>query len=161
MTPINVHRQSRVEAIAYVDECDAEAITQFRWWLTAKGYAINRAGHYMHRLIMMPGAGRVVDHLDHNPLMNVRSNLRIVTAGQNLKNQIRRGGIVGVSFVRRCQKWRASMMTDGERAFLGDFPNKHDAIRARLAAVRTYWSSQSLPIPAAIEQLYLNALEVA
>jgi hypothetical protein len=36
-----------------------------------------------------------------------------------------------------------------------------DAISARFAAVRSYWSSQALPVPAAIEQLYLNALDVA
>lgn len=161
MTPINVHRQGRVEAIAYVDKCDAKAISKSRWWLTAKGYAINRAGRYMHRVIMMPGAGHVVDHLDHNPLMNVRSNLRVVTAGQNLKNQIRKRGIAGVSFVRRTQKWRASMMTDGARAFLGEFIDKRSAISARLAAVRSYWASQSLPVPDAIEQLYLNALAAA
>ncbi len=44
----------------------------------------------LHTLIMKPDKGLVVDHINHNPLDNRRSNLRTVTQHQNTLNSIRR-----------------------------------------------------------------------
>src|SRR3990167_2833786 len=42
---------------------------------------------YMHRVIMNAPSGLVVDHIDGNGLNNQRSNLRVVTARENLWNR--------------------------------------------------------------------------
>jgi hypothetical protein len=161
VTPINVHRHGRVEAIAYVDDADIALVSRWKWQLTPGGYAQACGGKYMHRIILEAQKGQYVDHINRDGLMNVRGNLRIVTQSQNLKNQLRPGRIVGVRLTSSKKTWEASMMTNGKVQYLGRFTNKLDAISARFAAVRSYWSSQALPVPAAIEQLYLNALDVA
>jgi hypothetical protein len=43
---------------------------------------------YVHRLIMAPPAGFVVDHIDGDGLDNTRANLRVCTHAQNLQNRI-------------------------------------------------------------------------
>ena len=160
MTPINIHRQGRVEAIAFIDDADVPLVSRWSWSLNNDGYAQACGGKLMHRIVMGAQRGQLVDHIDHNVLMNVRGNLRFVTHSQNGMNQIRTGKILGL-YHARDGKWEAHIRENGIRRHLGRFPKKHDAIRARLTAVRSYWSSQSLPIPTAIEQLYLNALAAA
>ncbi|MBI5914019.1 MAG: sigma-70 family RNA polymerase sigma factor, partial [Bacteroidetes bacterium] len=46
----------------------------------------------MHRDIMQPPKGMVVDHIDHNTLNNRWCNLRLVTPEQNYANAGPRGG---------------------------------------------------------------------
>src|SRR4051794_32206794 len=78
-----------------VDEQDLELVRKYKWYAlkVASGsyYATTQIqtedGHkrlYLHRLLMNPPAGLVVDHIDGNPLNNSRSNLRVCTQAQNL-----------------------------------------------------------------------------
>jgi hypothetical protein len=79
-----------------VDLEDLDLLVPFRWrLLTGRGrkYAVARgrlSGKiitvYMHRLILKPKQGFVVDHIDGNGLNNRRSNLRICTPAQNRLN---------------------------------------------------------------------------
>lgn len=48
-----------------------------------------RRGVYLHRLIMGSPDGLQIDHINGDEFDNRRSNLRVVTAGQNLQNQVR------------------------------------------------------------------------
>ena len=41
----------------------------------------------MHREIMKPPKGKVVDHISGNKLDNTRANLRNITQGQNMHNK--------------------------------------------------------------------------
>ena len=79
---------------ALVDDADFADLTQWRWRLNSKGYAIRRAildGNAtllcMHREIMNAQPGQFVDHIDRNRLNNTRANLRFVTQQQNLMNR--------------------------------------------------------------------------
>ena len=96
--------------VAIVDESDFEWLSQFKWSLTVnpdgkrkkahKEYAmryekigkgarqVKRRKLYMHREIMRPGQGLVVDHLDGNGVNNSRSNLAVKTQRQNLQNGV-------------------------------------------------------------------------
>src|SRR3990167_5692086 len=82
--------------IALVDDEDFEWLSVYSWQFHNKGYANriegwkkgNRHHILMHRQIMQPPNGLVVDHINGNRLDNRRSNLRICEYWQNGKNRI-------------------------------------------------------------------------
>lgn len=77
------------------DECDHELISKYRWKINSGGYANSR--HYsngkeayilMHRLILGITDPKIeVDHKKHNKLDNRRSELRVCTRSENMKNK--------------------------------------------------------------------------
>jgi len=97
-----------------------------------KGYiviGIDGVTYYAQRLAWLyvkgewPPSG--IDHEDLNPSHNWFSNLREATQGQNLKNVPRhkdnQSGFKGVIFDKARGKFRAEIMTDGKRKYLGRF----------------------------------------
>lgn len=83
-----------------------------------------------------------IDHIDGNGLNNALSNLRDVTHQENGQNQRKpknnTSGVTGVCWVRRDQKWQATIMVDGRNKSLGCYDNIDDAARARRAAEASY-----------------------
>jgi len=59
-----------------------------------------------------------VDHIDHNPLINVKKNIRPVTQTiQNINRKIQSNntsGIIGVYFDKKGDRWRATWCENGE-----------------------------------------------
>ena len=90
------------EKFAIVDSNKFVLLSQFKWWLNDKGYAVTTqylgGGRSngkskkirMHRLIIGATQGEVVDHINRNRLDNRKSNLRIVTYSENNINQEKR-----------------------------------------------------------------------
>lgn len=90
--------------VVYVDVADYPVIKDYRWrilrqkrdgytkkYVTAHVYE-NKDWTtpkivYLHRLIMKPAGGLVVDHISGDGLDNRRSNLRVVTKSQNGLNR--------------------------------------------------------------------------
>ena len=77
-----------------VDDADYEAMMVHGEWHYSTGYAMRdrkglgrRACELMHRLIIKPDSGMTVDHCSMNGLDNRRSNLRVATKGQNMRNR--------------------------------------------------------------------------
>ena len=101
---------------AYVDAADYEWLSQYRWCMISGGYAARRDKRrkwiFMHREIMQPPEGMVVDHFDHNKANNCRFNLHVCTPAENQHNHTKRPGtssrFKGVSYVKRLGKYRAS-----------------------------------------------------
>ena len=80
---------------ALVDEEDYEWLNQWKWHYN-NGYATRNQWDpitkkqikiLMHRLIMKSSEDMQVDHANHNTLDNRKSNLRIVSYSNNLKNR--------------------------------------------------------------------------
>lgn len=81
-----------------VDRDDAPLITPYRWFSvchTLKGgqtrtpyVAGNVDGQrvYLHRFLTAAPKGKVVDHLDGDPLNNCRINLRVVSHAENMRS---------------------------------------------------------------------------
>lgn len=139
---------------AYVDAADYEWLSQWTWRLMS-GYAIRRSRGktiYMHREIMQPPEGMVVDHLNHNKLDNTRANLRNCTQRENLYNSEKRRGTSsrfrGVSRLPYGAKWRATLKFENKPVSIGSFTEEIDAARAYdRAAVKYFGDAARLNFP--------------
>jgi HNH endonuclease/AP2 domain len=94
----------------------------------------------LHRLLMNPGAGLIVDHIDGNPLNNRRKNLRLLTHAENMQNRSgletrNKSGYRGISWDKRRNKWRAKVKLNGKvvyEKFFSDIKEaNHNVIEAR------------------------------
>ncbi|MGA2093204.1 MAG: HNH endonuclease [Sedimentisphaerales bacterium] len=105
-----------VDPDVYYEKC------QYKWYLTGNGQKAypareKRIGSqetkrsYLHREIVKPRKGMLVDHRDSDPLNNLRSNLRQATHSQNLINRPKRPNTSskyrGVSWDKCLCKWEA------------------------------------------------------
>ena len=88
----------------------------------------------LHRLLMDPPKGMVIDHINHNGLDNRRENLRICTRAENSRNRGKQknntSGYKGVCWYKRDKKWRAQIKKDSKKIHIGYFDIIEDAARA-------------------------------
>jgi HNH endonuclease/AP2 domain len=128
-----------------VDDEDFDYLNQWKWHISTKRYAgrmtkVNgkRTGMYMHRIIMNPPKGMVVDHINHNRLDNRRSNLRVCTQSFNLANQRigkrNTSGYKGVTWDKDRKKWVAQTHKAGKHIFIGRYETLKEAIKAHKEA---------------------------
>ena len=121
---------------AYVDAADYEWLHRWTWHLndgypsrTEKGKEIA-----MHREIMQPPKGKVVDHIDGNRANNCRRNLRVCTSSQNKRNRRKRTGSYsvykGVFYEKRNHKWYAKCHCGDKPIWRGYFDTEAEAARA-------------------------------
>jgi hypothetical protein len=142
---------------AIVDPGDYESLTRHKWRLCkTKGknvvYAergVRRAGGkysrvLMHRELVQPPDGYVIDHVNGDGLDNRRANLRPATVAQNAWNAGKRNprsGYKGVCLAKDKGLWRAAIVCNGQRKHLGYFRDKRDAAKAYDRAARKYHGS--------------------
>ena len=118
------------------------------------GYLRVRLGktqYRVHRLIWLYQTGTFpdqVDHIDHDRSNNAWSNLREVNYTGNARNMSKSkrntSGVVGVSFDKSRNKWRASIGVEGSLKHLGMYESKEDAVYARKQAeIREGYHSNS------------------
>lgn len=120
---------------AYVDAADFEELNQYRWY-AFNGYAARHEKHeriYMHRQIMKPPKGMVVDHINHNHYDNTRTNLRNVTHRENsrhMRKQARGASIYkGVERKEGRSKWDTKIGFVGVRVTRYGFRDEAEAAR--------------------------------
>ena len=140
---------------AYVDAADYEWLNQYTWRLYGGGYAARMSGGktiFMHREIMQPPKGMVVDHVDGNKANNCRFNLRNCTPQQNRRNVGKHkkasSSFKGVWFVKRLRKWCAAVHVARKNIYLGYFADEIEAARAYdRTAVQHYGEFARLNFP--------------
>jgi len=122
---------------AYVDAADYEWLSQWHWRAYSNGYAgryEKRKLIYMHRQIMRPPPGRIVDHVNGNRFDNTRLNMRNITRRQNMYNKGKHVGTAsiykGVNYDKRRNKWYARIGCGQERFYLGYVDIEAEAARA-------------------------------
>ncbi len=115
-------------------------------WILVKGYVIhidskgygatthNGKTTRLHRLLMSPQKGEIVDHKNQNKLDNRRNNLRITTRNGNARNSKFRShntsGFRGVHFCKQTGRWRAEIRINGKGLKLGRYDRAIEAAYA-------------------------------
>ena len=127
--------------VAIVDDEDYEYLNQFKWYankISGKFYAVRNSkinkknvSLLIHRVIMKPIKGFVVDHINGLTLDNRKSNLRNCTHSDNIKNQklsIRnKTGFRGVSWHKNNKLFESRIKSNNISYHLGSFNNIMDA----------------------------------
>lgn len=130
---------------AIVDEEDWPLISRFTWTASPRAVTakISTGGGkqeviFLHRLILDPPPGKIVDHHSGDILDNRRSNLRIASPWQNSLNRTVRpnssSGYLGVQVERG--RWRAAIGGQSNRRYLGTFGDRESAARVYDQAAR-------------------------
>ena len=105
--------------IAVVDAADYPMVCKWSWAADVhqgtvyaiRGFKVHGRSHtvYLHRTLLLPEDGQVIDHVDGDGLNNRRSNLRIAVQSENCWNSAlhssNRSGFKGVYWDARKAKW--------------------------------------------------------
>lgn len=128
---------------AKIDDWNIDIILEYNWraqqnqdgrwyamaWNTYPNFVL------MHRVIMKPLQGQVVDHMDGDGLNNLEINLYVCSYGQNVQRSgVKRTGATsvfkGVHWESGRGKWKACISKDGKLHFLGRYISEVDAAKA-------------------------------
>jgi hypothetical protein len=136
----------------YFDLEDFDKIKDYKWHISSNGYVLSsylptgskkggKTQVMFHRIVMnLPKNELVVDHIDHVKHDNRKSNLRIATYSQNLRNKKPKNGQnVGLYFYKNTQKWGAYINVDYQKINLGYYDSIEDARSARKSAELIYF----------------------
>lgn len=103
-------------------------------------YLAHRICYFIYHGVNPKGS---VDHINHNPSDNRRSNLRDCEHNQNIMNckisKNNKSGYVGVIKIKSTSKWKAYINVNYKQINLGHHENKEDAIKARKEAEIKYF----------------------
>lgn len=126
---------------AKVDEDMWHTLAKHAWSLRPDGYAGSTVG-MMHRMVIGAStiaAGKVVDHINRDPLDNRRENLRVVTPSMNARNTTKKADassqMIGVCWVKKSNCWKAQIRIQGDHIHLGHFKTEKEAKEAYDKAV--------------------------
>lgn len=140
---------------AIVDDDMYKLLNGFEWQYHHSGYAMRNYKMrgktimvLMHRQIMIPLKGQMIDHINGNKLDNRKENLRICTSSQNLANSRKHkdgntSQYKGVYFDKQSGRWRSELTVMGARKRLGCFDNEKDAALAYNQAALFYFGEYS------------------
>lgn len=126
------------DKVALVDSEDLPKVQAKNWWFM-DGYAFGKENgkHIaLHNFLMRPPEGKQVDHINRDRLDNRRSNLRLCTKAENLRNKCtyknNLSGFKGVRFYRwnKQEKWVARIRMDGKLIHIGTFKTAELAAKA-------------------------------
>lgn len=146
------HRRPRIEGnvvvipltmgkTAFVDVADFNVVKDFTWTCAKRGdlfygYRQQWLGGgamrsiMLHRAVLNPESGVFVDHIDRDGLNNRRSNLRLCTHTENMRNRKRhknnKSGYKGVKQTAS-GRFEAGIRVDKKYHYLGLFDNPKDA----------------------------------
>lgn len=128
---------------ALIDAADFYCVAPFTWWLSGVGEyasAHTRANGKkqtvkMHRLILgITDESTYVDHINGDKLDNRRSNLRIASRAENMRNSkakdAKRTASIFKGVFKQGNGWQASICVDYQQIYLGFFGTQREAAQA-------------------------------
>lgn len=128
----------------YFDLEDYDKIKDICWSIDAYGYVSSGGRKYkMHRYILeVTDLQQTVDHINHIRNDNRKSNLRICTHAENMKNlnpERNKYGVVGISWNKKDKKWVVQLTCNGVHHYIGSFIDFDEAAQARYVAEDKYF----------------------
>lgn len=161
--PTNDNRLLIVETVDY------DRLTKFKWTMGKNGFTFRhersneilpRSGNIRYKIISIANEifqtrNIKYDHIDLNPLNNLRNNLRIATQSQNQANKRKQKNTTsvykGVAWFKLYSKWRAQIKKDGKVKHLGYYDDEIlAAIAYDDAALRLHGEFAQLNFPLVI-----------
>lgn len=128
-----------------VDNEDYDFLIQRKWHFYSGyvGSGVHKNTNIlMHRHIMNPPKNMVIDHIDGNTFNNQKTNLRICTKAENMRNcklsKANTSGHKGVYWSKKERKWIASIVINRRKIRLGGFSCIEDAAKAYREAALKY-----------------------
>lgn len=138
---LQVKKKGELVAVK-IDAQDFEWASKQAWHISDRGYVRSSTGTpriTLHRAILNPPSGTVVDHINGDKLDNRRCNLRIATHSENMRNRkMSKVGSKGVTWRARDGVWEAAIKVDQQTIFLGSFQDKFEAMCVYDSAARHY-----------------------
>jgi hypothetical protein len=146
MKHIEVNVKGKVVLIDLEDSVLFESRT---WRINDYGYVYSsktRIGHkkqiFLHRFILGYSGELLVDHINRNKLDNRKSNLRLVTATQNVANSVKQNNCSskykGVAWRKDRKKWHAQILINNKHVHIGYFNDETEAAKAYDSYVMKY-----------------------
>lgn len=124
----------------YADAADYEKLSRYSWCISAKGYPvanINNRLRKMHQYLIDIPAGKVVDHINRNPLDNRRKNMRICSRKENGRNISSKNAVHGIRKTKS-EKYAVRITSDSKEKYIGTFSTYAEAVEARYKAEDMY-----------------------
>lgn len=146
-TILDVSTATYPNKLTLIDTEDLDKVLKHHWSVTAKENFFyvytytNGKMMYLARYLMDFPESMLVDHKNRNTLINCKSNLRVCTKKENLRNlessNQYKGIYKGVRKTRKNGGWSARIKVNGKGIHLGTFPTA-------LEAAKTYNSAAEL-----------------
>lgn len=136
---------SNCEDFMLCDIDDWYRLRLFKWHKDSLGYAAcSKLKKRCHCCVIDSNSNnQVIDHINRNRLDNRKSNLRVVSYKENVRNSNKKStnksGIVGVWYDKQRMKWCAGISANGVSISLGRYDTIADAYTARVHGENKYW----------------------
>jgi hypothetical protein len=138
---------------------DFERVSSYKWCLDSDGYAVGcmkkEGGGWktfkMHRFIINAAPGELVDHKDGDRLNNTRSNLRICTHTENMRNRKKQPAksskYLGVCYQQKTGRWRVQFWVDKKQMSFGSYATEDEAGRVAMEKRKEYHGAFASFVP--------------
>lgn len=123
--------------VVQIDDEDAWLLLAYSWYVDTSGYVaaqIDGKIQRLHRVIMEPQEGELIDHRNRDRLDCRKDNLRRADDFQNARNvpikSHNQSGYKGVYLCTFTGRWRAEIRHDKKAVKIGRFDAPEEAARA-------------------------------